>query len=465
MKIWEKIFISSLTIFLTAFGFGAFILIDNSTTLALEREIQSSISQHKMLAAEAVFYEISNQRYGQNDTKTALKDYFDNLGLPDAFIEIFNEENELIYSKSAPVISAERTELLNASYYTRNYIAREIEDSVYLYVVSLVNIGNNVYKLSYVHDITYIFQDRDAQAAFFVKLFLLVFVILAGCMFVLSRYLTKPIYTLTETTKTIAEGDYSKRAALNSKDELGLLVENFNKMASAIESKIQQLENTAEEKQRFINNLTHELKTPLTSIIGYADLLRSVPYDEQLYIDGLSHIFNEARRLEELSKKMMNLVSLGRQDFNMEKEKLQCILQDVKQQFIPQLQSKELEFVISCGNLEIAAENDLIRNMLSNIVDNSIKASRNTGRIFATAYHNPRGEITLEIRDEGEGIPAEDLPKVFEAFYMADKARSRKNNSAGLGLALCAEIASIHGADLSIESTVGKGTAVFITFH
>jgi signal transduction histidine kinase len=284
-------------------------------------------------------------------------------------------------------------------------------------------------------------------------------------MYILSKYITNPIDKLINTTRIISKGNYSERVAINSKDEIGILSDNFNEMASTVESKINELEIKAEEKQRFIDNLTHEIKTPLTSILGYTDFLRSISYNEEIFIEGLNNIFKEGKRLEELSWKMMDLVLFKKENFKMEKQNIKNILEDLKDILNPKLQSKNINLIICSEEYEIVVEKDLIKNLISNFIDNSIKASKEGSNIYLNVYKNKEDKIVLEVKDEGMGISKEDLPNVFEPFYMVDKSRTRANNGAGLGLSICAEIAKIHEAELEIQSEINKGTTIKIIFN
>ena len=243
-----------------------------------------------------------------------------------------------------------------------------------------------------------------------------------------------------------------------------MLSQNFNTMAEDVEEKIKELEKNFEQKQRFIYNLTHELKTPLTSIIGYADFLRSTKYNEEVFLKGLNNIFQEGKRLEALSSKMMDLTLLKRENFKMKNENLQIILCEIKDFLKPKLESENIKLIISAEELEVLVERDLIKNLILNLIDNAIKASNSGSKIHLNGYKDKDSKIVIEIKDEGIGIEEKELSKVFEPFYMVDKSTSRSVNGAGLGLAICAEIARIHEAEIKIESKIGDETSIKIIF-
>ncbi|EJR57757.1 hypothetical protein IIM_00139 [Bacillus cereus VD107] len=465
MKFWQKIFIYSLLIFLITFNFGAIFLIQNSYNLNLKREIDRSLGEQRNVSAGIIYYNMISVKGSNTNYKEIIKNYLGKFNSKDTYLEVLDKNNNVVFSNMYFTISGEREELKETSSDKRKYIIRDVGNKTLLFVTSSVNIQEEDLKVSYIHDITYIYQDKREQYIFFIQLSIVISIILAISMYMLSKYITSPIDKLINTTKIISKGNYSERVEINSKDEIGVLAENFNEMADAVEEKIHQLESNAEEKQRFIDNLTHEFKTPLTSIIGYADFLRSTSYNEEIFIEGLNHIFKEGKRLEELSWKMMSLILLKRENFKMEKENIKNILVDLRDALKPKLQNKNINLIISSEEYQISVEKDLIRNLISNFIDNSIKASKENSNIHLNVYKNKESKVVLEIKDEGIGISEEDLPKVFEAFYMVDKSRTRANNGAGLGLTICAEIAKIHEAELKIESEINKGTTIKLLFN
>lgn len=473
MKFWQKIFIYSLSLFLIIFNFGGVFLIQNSYNLSLNREVNRSLDEYSNILSSIKYYNIiannslylDSEKHGKPNYKETIKSYLEKFAYRDTYLEILDENNKKVFSTLDFDVKGEREELENATHDNIRYIIRDVDNRTLLFAISLVNMQGEDFKVSYIRDITYIYEDKNEQYKLFIELSIIVSIILGIGMYILSKYITNPIDKLINTTRIISKGNYSERVAINSKDEIGILSDNFNEMAYTVESKINELEIKAEEKQRFIDNFTHEIKTPLTSILGYTDFLRSISYNEEIFIEGLNNIFKEGKRLEELSWKMMDLVLLKKENFKMEKQNIKNILEDLKDTLNPKLQSKNINLIICSEEYEIVGEKDLIKNLISNFIDNSIKASKEGSNIYIYVYKNKKDKIVLEVKDEGIGISKEDLPKVFEAFYMVDKSRTRANNGAGLGLSICAEIAKIHEAELEIQSEINKGTTIKIIFN
>lgn len=211
-----------------------------------------------------------------------------------------------------------------------------------------------------------------------------------------------------------------------------------------------------------MGSLAHELKTPMTSILGYADTLLTVRLQRQQQERALSYISNECRRLSRISVKMLELTGLyetGEARFAPAEISVKAFLEDVRQLNLYRLKEKNIHLEIQCepADLKKTFDKDLMLSVVNNFIDNAAKASLENSKIILSATAGK-----LMVQDFGKGIPAEDLEKVTEAFYMVDKSRSRANGSVGLGLALCKKIADIHGFQLKIESELGEGTRIFI---
>ena len=274
--------------------------------------------------------------------------------------------------------------------------------------------------------------------------------------------LTKPLHRLQGTTRRFAKGEYDVRAEISSRDEIGDLSKTFNYMAKTIESKMEELKDAVRRQEEFTANFAHELKTPMTSILGYADTLLTVRLQRQQQERALSYISSECRRLSRLSVKMLELTGLyetAEARFAPTENSVKSFLEDSRQLNLCRLKEKNICLELQCepADLKKNFDKDLMLSLVNNFIDNAVKASADNSRLILEATAEK-----LMVQDFGKGIPAEDLDKVTEAFYMVDKSRSRANGSVGLGLALCKKIADIHGFQMKIESEIGKGTCVFI---
>lgn len=306
-------------------------------------------------------------------------------------------------------------------------------------------------------DISKTLQQQDTLRQYFLRCYLIAMAAGMVLLILLSAFLTGPLNRLSRAARRIAAGDYGERLPAGGRDEIGGLADSFNQMAGAVEEKIDELARAAREKEDFVTNFAHELKTPLTSIIGYADTIYQKELSREETRKASWHIWNEGMRLESLSYKLMELTVLGRQDFPLTELPADELLQDVGEGLAPLFQERQIDFQIRAEQAYVLADYDLLKTLLINLTDNSIKAGAD--RIELTGQVNGSNYLIC-VRDNGCGMEQEELSRITEAFYMVDKARSRKQHGAGLGLALAEQAARLHGDRLAFESRTGAGTAV-----
>lgn len=308
-------------------------------------------------------------------------------------------------------------------------------------------------------DVSKTLQQQDILQQYFLRCYLIVMAAGMVLLILLSALLTGPLNRMSGAARRIAAGDYKERLSLTGRDEIGVLAESFNQMAEAVEEKIAELAKAAEEKEDFVANFAHELKTPLTSIIGYADTIYQKELTREEARRASWYIWNEGMRLESLSLKLMELTVLGRQDFPLTELPGDELLRDVAEGLAPLFTDRQIDFYIRAEQAYVLADYDLLKTLLLNLADNSIKAGATKIELLGRMKED-EGKYLVSVRDNGCGMEQEELSRITEAFYMVDKARSRKQHGAGLGLALAERIAGLHGGRLVFESRVGDGTTV-----
>ncbi|MDE5779312.1 MAG: HAMP domain-containing histidine kinase [Lachnospiraceae bacterium] len=223
------------------------------------------------------------------------------------------------------------------------------------------------------------------------------------------------------------------------------------------------LEATNEAQRQLIGSMSHELKTPLTAIKGYSELLLNVKLTKEQAEKAINYIYTESGRMSRLSEKMMELTQLYESESSIVPEKVEIeeIFNEVEDNVKQMLSEKELKLIYE-GNyqgLSKKLDKDLIISFLINLINNSMMASKAGDCIYLGA-----DETALWVRDEGVGIPEKEIDKVRKAFYRVDKSRSRKSGNMGLGLALCEQIAKVHHAEMRIESKQGVGTKIALLY-
>lgn len=311
-----------------------------------------------------------------------------------------------------------------------------------------------------IEDISYVWNRMEWLAACMLAITLIVTALTMCIMSTILRRVLKPLQELKDTTRNIAQGLYDQRVHIRHADEIGQLGENFNRMAEAVEARTHSLEESEKKKTLFMGNLTHELKTPMTAISGYAQTLLSTKLNEEQQQEALMYIYEECARLERLSRKMMKLLELDQEtELELTDTKVSDIFEAAKKSCMAILRDKQIDLEISEHGETFPMEADLMTDVLINLIDNAIKASPQGGKIILKAY-----ERCIEVQDFGQGIPLDEQKHILEPFYRIDKSRSRGNGGTGLGLALAAAIARRHNISLQIESEPGQGTRMILQF-
>ncbi len=361
-----------------------------------------------------------------------------------------------IYNRTV-FTAADLAELNFQNYEELQYAELKWEGRDYLVFSSLVKQNLLVYHFE---DITYV---REELALLLLIMLCITLGVIAVVVFVLVFVLKRvfePLRILNVTTKRMAEGDYHQRIDIQSRNEIGELSESFNSMAEAVETRARSLEESEQRKTLFMGNLTHELKTPMTAISGYAQTLLSTRITPGEKEEALTFIYKECGRLERLSRKMMKLLELDQEEaLELCDMSIETIFEAAQQSCSVILREKEIQLEIEEHGEHFCMEPDLMTDVIINLIDNAVKASRQGGRICLQAEGNE-----IRVRDYGRGIPREEQDKILEPFYMIDKSRSRKHGGAGLGLALTATILELHHASLRIDSEPGSGTCMILQF-
>ena len=241
---------------------------------------------------------------------------------------------------------------------------------------------------------------------------------------------------------------------MTSSDEVGALAKDFNAMAASVEQHIAELTETAERQRLFIGGVTHEFKTPLTALLLNADSLQNTYLDEEERSAALARIEHQTRWLERLVQKLLKLITLDQKP-ELQPVSVPELLDRVRESTADTLAARGVSLETDCRVESLELDADLMQDVLVNLVDNASKASREGQTVTLSA-----DETGFAVRDQGCGIPQEEIDRITEPFYMVDRSRSKKLGGVGLGLALVKEIVQAHGGRLEIESTVGEGTTV-----
>lgn len=266
--------------------------------------------------------------------------------------------------------------------------------------------------------------------------------------------LTKPLHEMTELTRSYARGDFSKRIDIDDNTEIGELAQCFNSMA-------QSLDELEDSRSSFVANVSHELKTPMTTISGFIDGIQDGTIPEKDRDRYLNIIGIEVKRLARLVVAMLSLSKIESGDAQLEKKQilLPQMMFTILLNFEPMISKYDInvEGFDKMDQTVILADEDMIYQVIYNLFDNAVKFTPEKGTITVSAEEN-ENRVYVHIKNTGEGIPPDQIKRVFEKFYKVDKSRSEDVKGVGLGLSLVKKIVLLHGGEVYVESEVGRFT-------
>lgn len=355
-------------------------------------------------------------------------------------------------------IRIQLTELQDYTATTLSFV--QLYDEHYIHIVGTLLLPVENFQLDYYINITQSITDlRNIQRILLTLSLAFLALAAVGLYFILMR-IFKPLVVVAKTSREIANGNYGERIHIKGRNELSKMADNFNQMAEEIENQFRILKEEAVAKQQFIDNFSHEIRSPLTSVYGFAEYLQKAPFNEETNIKATQIIMDEAKHMKAIATSLLELATLRNYVPMMEKIELMPLFNDVKETFDRQIHA--INFDCETNIDYITGQEDLIRSLIINLCQNAIKACPTEGGTVRLAAMMQDDKIELHVTDNGCGITAEDIKKITEPFYRVDKARSRSTGSAGLGLTLCKQIADVHKAEMVVESIVGSGTTVKI---
>lgn len=302
--------------------------------------------------------------------------------------------------------------------------------------------------------------DRVPQERSFMRTsnMLLMSMLIVGSLlfFIAAHYVVSPLKQLMHATARLAKGDFSVRVNMKRKDELGKLADSFNQMADSL-SRIETM------RADFVSSVSHELQSPLTSIGGFAEALRSADVTDEERNHYVDIIKQESGRMSRLSDGLLRLASLDSQHhpFHPQPVRLDRQLRDVVLSCEPQWADKSIELELHLLEKTVDADADGLNQVWLNILHNAIKFTPEGGRITIWMKENyGDNTVTVRVSDSGPGISEEARARVFERFYKADPSRDRSIGGNGLGLSIVKQIITLHGGTVEAEPNGADGGAV-----
>lgn len=432
----------------------AFVLCDMVTILLVYRNNVADVSEKYQKELDIIVSGIGTKYAANSDMETLRfylkrqEDYYLVCYKTSGTDELYGEKvyNHTVYGY----------EFYSTINYKKNNVYLRFGDRVYVPITAKYM----DLRFYYLCDVTSIINKSWRYGLLIVCATVTLFAIMLFILIRLTKRILDPVASLKERAIKLSEGIYDTDIEITSNDEIGDLSRAFDTMAEKIKLREEELAESERRKTLMMANFSHELRTPMTSMSGYAELLLNAKLSEEDRETALMYMQSECGRLSRLSGKMMKLLSLDQEQELVLKEVTAAkLFANACRTCDSIAEAKNIRLVCRENGESFMVEEDLMTEVLVNLIDNAIKASSEGSEILITAK-----DKSISVTDSGSGIPEEELRKILEPFYMVDKSRSRKSGGAGLGLAIVKLILERHNATLDIDSTLGKGTSMNLHF-
>ncbi len=465
MKFAHKLALSVIVLLAAALSVAGYLTVSQNFNVALERAVSQSLTQHLLerysleaqLFSLRAYYEQDNADLAQQSQ--TLANY---LGGDGHWQALYDKKGLAVYENLPSGVEKSTIQDKLGAGEQGWYIQQTPDGRSLILFFSNVDNLNSPYTFTSVYDLTPVFAERQRQLRSTLQMDGVILVVSIVLVLGISAGLTRPIRKLGFASRKIARGQYSARADGGGDDEIGELSRNFNLMADAVEGRIDELNLGVRQREDFVSAFTHEIKTPMTAIIGYSDILRFQDVEPDVRQWAAGYIYREAQRLETLSQKLLSLMGLSDREIAPRPVALNDLFRGAARSVFPELREHGLEIKAQpAPGLYVLADADLVVDLLRNLLLNAVRAAPSDGTVWLQ-WRAENGRCRVMVVDKGRGIPQDELARIVEPFYMVDKSRARREGNSGVGLALCQRIAQLHGTALTFESAVGEGTTVSV---
>lgn len=467
MKFADKLFLAMTVLLTVMFAVFGIWMLDSDFSRLLNKEIEQGNSESRMFHFLFEMGYQSVEEYGEEyAVSRTLNSISESVERDGSHMFAAGGNGTYYYGNdylASMGFMEEAEKLMDALDRNQNYgyCIRRINGGSYMLTAAVSDVTSGGIYLGMCRDLTAIYYDRYTVLTRY-RIALICLLFIGGiCIYLLSRYITRPITSLDKLAGKIADGNYELRSHNKSSDEIGELARNFNRMADRLVEQMEIKVLEAKQKEDFTAAFAHELKTPLTSIMGYADMLNSMKLTEEEAHEAYFYIFSQGKRLESLSHKLLELVSMDKNPIVFKPISTKALEENIRVTMRPIWKQRGIRGKVEMEKATVYGDSELLLSLFYNLLDNAVKAMDKGDRGFILMKGISKdGGYEIKVVDNGRGIPEEEISRITEAFYMVDKSRSRKEGGAGIGMALCQKIIQLHKGTLQIESRLGEGTVI-----
>ena len=368
MKLFWKMFFSLIIIVTVIFSIFGGIFIKLSFDNSLSRELSRKQNENQMFVysfeASASMLSSDTEYIQKNDIEKIIDSVKRSMGESQIGITIVNQKEKAIYTDSKIGKNIKIKDLKDNNF---GYLIFKNNGGYYLETMSKMTIESGTYYISIVSSINEVYNDINEMMKNYRVILGIALVVTCILAYVFSKKITRPIEKLSDTVSQMAKGQYDTRAKIKTDGEVGDLVNSFNIMADRLEKNIEELEDTARQQEDFTAAFAHELKTPLTSIIGYSDMMRSMDLEKEEISEYSNYIFLQGKRLEKLSFTLMDLISLDKQKIEFNRISTEKMFNDIEKTVEQMLREHNIRFKMSVEPAVIVGNEDLLKSLFMNI--------------------------------------------------------------------------------------------------
>ncbi len=448
MRFWQKTYIFTLVLFLICINLGILSLTVYTHTKNVDAAESAALAEQYYIVSsfERDYEEMKEANTAMSNASLLMNSYGSYYAKKDIYLSFFRN-GRVWYNNASEDIHIESDKLCH------KYLSGK------RHILISATMADGEFIITYAKDISYLDVEYRSLMITYALTAVAVSVILALGLYFILKKLSSPLERLKETTEAIESGDYTVRAEELGNDEFTALAKSFNSMLEKLNEQMTALELDAEKKQLLVDNMAHELRTPLTSIHGYAEYLEKAATTEEKRMVAIKYILSASERLQKISEILLDSAYARGGELDMAEVHIDKLLYKLCDELAYKAEKSGVKLICDAVPLTVIGNGVLLSMLFFNLGENAIKACAEGGTVRLSV----EGSCVI-IEDNGKGMTEEQLMHITEPFYRTDKARSRKDGGAGLGLSLCRQIAETHGAVLRFESEPKKGTEAIVEF-
>ena len=443
MKVWQKVYLTTLVVFLIMLNAGLllaahYIYEHNVEIEKLQCERESYFLEQNLEHDFSILEK--NGRMQESVIEAVVAGYQNYYQSQNIYIELKQMSSEGMSARSWAV-----------------------QGGKYIYVQVERNFAQpySQYTLIYQKELVDFEETWALIQMTFVLISMVLSLLLCVILFFMMHRTFKPLERLNASVAEISQGNYEQHVSYKGEDEISELAQNINRMADTIQNQISILESENNKKQQLMDNLAHELRTPLTSIYGYAELLQRGRITEDEMYEGLHYIMRESKRLNKMSEEMLSMRLLEKEEVEYGRISIEAVSEHIRHMLAGKLEEKKLQLVEQHEAQQFLGEEYLYVVLFRNLLENAIRASHEGSKILWKSRCLD-GKYCFEIEDYGIGMEEAEIEKITDAFYRVDKGRARAEGGAGLGLSIVKIIVDKLDGEIVFASEKGKGTKVTV---